>query len=60
MDDEVRFAAGLYRGSAASYVRYGDAGLAAAPAPFGDRGTFTETVSFACELARKAASLTGG
>jgi hypothetical protein len=30
-----------------------DAGLAAALAPFGDRGTFTETVSFACGLARK-------
>jgi SAM-dependent methyltransferase len=34
-----------------------DAGLAAALAPFGDRGTFTETVSFAYELARKAPSL---
>jgi SAM-dependent methyltransferase len=37
-----------------------DAGLAAALAPLGDRGTFTETVSFACELARKAPSLTDG
>jgi SAM-dependent methyltransferase len=36
-----------------------DAGLAAALAPLGDHGAFTETVSFAYELARKTASLTG-
>jgi|tagenome__1003787_1003787.scaffolds.fasta_scaffold20962813_2 SAM-dependent methyltransferase len=35
-----------------------DAGLAAALAPLGDHGAFTETVSFAYELARKTASLT--
>jgi len=35
-----------------------DAGLAAALAPFGDHGAFTETVSFAYELACKTASLT--
>jgi SAM-dependent methyltransferase len=37
-----------------------DADLAAALAPLGDRGTFTETVHFAYELARKTASLTDG
>jgi SAM-dependent methyltransferase len=37
-----------------------DAGLAAALAPFGDRGAFTETVSFAYELARKPEFLTDG
>jgi hypothetical protein len=30
-----------------------DADLEASPGPFGDGGTFTETVSFACDLARK-------
>jgi SAM-dependent methyltransferase len=35
-----------------------DAGLAAALGPLGDHGAFTETVSFAYELARKTASLT--
>jgi SAM-dependent methyltransferase len=35
-----------------------DADLAAALTPLGDRGTFTETVSFAYELARKPASPT--
>jgi SAM-dependent methyltransferase len=37
-----------------------DAGLTDALGPFGDRGTFTETVSFACELARKPAAITDG
>jgi SAM-dependent methyltransferase len=35
-----------------------DAGLTAALVPLGDHGAFTETVSFAYELARKTASLT--